>query len=125
MKGPADFGDGIGLILVQGRGHLRFSGGQCPWPAAFAAPRSGSGEAGLGALADDVAFELGQRPEDMEDELPAGGGRIDVLGDALEPDLPVCQSPDRFDEVGEGAAQPIQAPDDERIACPDVVESLI
>ncbi len=30
-------------------------------------PGSGRGEAGVGVLADEVALELGERPEDVED----------------------------------------------------------
>src|SRR5512132_1420975 len=104
MKGPADFGDRIVLILVQRHGHLRLSGSQCPWPAAFASPRSGSGQAGLGALADDVAFELGERSEDVADELPAGRGGVDRLRDRFEAYPAVIEAGDRLDEVPEGAA---------------------
>jgi hypothetical protein len=38
------------------------------------------------ALADEVAFELGQGGEDVEDELAAGGGGVDRLLQAPEPD---------------------------------------
>jgi hypothetical protein len=46
----------------------------------------GRGQPGDRALADQVAFELGQGGEDVEDELAARGGGIDRLLEAAEPD---------------------------------------
>ena len=39
--------------------------GECWWAAADASSRASSGEAGHGAIADEVAFELGERPEQI------------------------------------------------------------
>ena len=44
------------------------------------------GQSCVDALPDQVALELGQRPEDVEDELAAGGGSVILLGQALEAD---------------------------------------
>lgn len=49
---------------------------------------------GLSPFADDVALELGQGGEDMEDQLPAAGGRVDLFGQALETDSPLLQPSD-------------------------------
>ena len=42
------------------------------WPTAVAAAGPGRGQPSGGAFADEVAFELGQGGEDVEDELAAG-----------------------------------------------------
>ena len=48
----------------------------------------------LRTLADDVPLELGERPEDVEDELAAAGGRVDRLLEAAEADLPGLEGGD-------------------------------
>jgi hypothetical protein len=40
------------------------------------------------ALPDQVALELGQRPEGMEDELAAVGGSVILLGETPRADPP-------------------------------------
>jgi hypothetical protein len=71
---------------------------------------------GGGAFADEVAFELGQGGEHVEDELAAGGGGVDRLLEAPEPDAAVGQAGDDVDQVAQGAAEPIQLPDDQGVA---------
>jgi hypothetical protein len=61
-------------------------GGHDRRPAAVAAAGAGRGQPSIGAFADEVAFELGQGGEDVEDELAAGGGGVDRLLEAAEPD---------------------------------------
>ena len=70
----------------------------------------------MGALPDQVAFELGQRPEDVEDELAAAGGGVDLLLQGLEADAPLLKQGDGVDEVAQGAAKSIQPPDDQGVA---------
>jgi len=48
--------------------------------AAGAATRSRCGEAGVGALTDELTRELSQRPKDVEDKLATGCGGIDAFG---------------------------------------------
>ena len=73
----------------------------------------------MGPLADQVSLELGQGPEDVEDELPAAGGRVDRLLQAAEADLPRLEGGDRLDQVLERAPQPVELPDDEGVAGPE------
>jgi hypothetical protein len=73
----------------------------------------GGGQPGAGALADEVAFELGQSREDVEHELAAGGGGgVDRLLEAAEADPALSQAGDGIDQVPQGAAEPVQFPDD-------------
>ena len=57
--------------------------------SAFAPACGGSGQPGLGALADQVALELAQRTEHMEDEPPARRGGVDVFSQRAEADAPL------------------------------------
>ena len=65
------------------------------WSAADSSSGSGSGEPGQ----DEVAFELGERAEEVEHELAAGGGGVDVLGERPEADLAVRERGDGLDEL--------------------------
>ena len=58
-----------------------------------------SGLPGDRALADQVAFELGQGREDVEHQLAARGGGVDRLLEAAEPDFAVGQAGDGVDQV--------------------------
>lgn len=58
-----DFGDGFHGVLSTGvhlLGNGEFVGRECWWSAADASSGSGGGEAGHGAVTDEVAFELGE-----------------------------------------------------------------
>ena len=113
----ADGGD-VGLpAVVERAGQRQLLGiGQLLRPPAESPPRPRRGEPGVGPLPDQVALELGQRPEDVEDELAARGGGVDLLGQALEADPPLRQRGHHLDQVLEGAAQAIEPPDDEGVA---------
>jgi hypothetical protein len=54
-----------------------------------AAAGPGRGQPSSGAFADELAFELGQGGEHVEDELAARGGGVDCLLEAAEPDAAV------------------------------------
>ncbi len=43
----------------------------------------------MSAFADQVAFELGERGEEVKDELPARGSGVDRLLQAAETDIAV------------------------------------
>ncbi len=74
------------------RGHAR-------GPATHAASGPGGGEAGTGPLADQVALELGERSEEVEDQLAAGRGAVNVLLETAEADPTALQFSDNIKEV--------------------------
>jgi hypothetical protein len=76
------------------------------------------------AFADEVAFELGQGGEDMEDELAARRGRVDCLLQAPQPDPAVGQAGDGVDQVPQGPAEAVEFPDDEGVAGAELVQEL-
>jgi hypothetical protein len=50
------------------------------------------------ALPDQVALELVQRPEAVEDELATVGGSVLLLGQPLIADAPLGEDQDNFDQ---------------------------
>jgi len=60
----------------------------------------------------------------VENEFPAAGGGIDLLGETLKANLPVVKLGNAFNEIFEGTAKPIKPPDNEGVPVPDVVECL-
>jgi hypothetical protein len=89
-----------------------------------AATGSGRGQPSGGAFADEAAFELGQGGEHVEDELAAGGGGVDRLLQAAEPDAAVGEVGDGVDQVAQGAAEAIKLPHHEGVAGAQLVEQL-
>jgi len=59
-------------------------------------------------LSTDVPLKFRQCPKDVENEFPAGGGDVDVFGEALEANLAGLELCDAGDEVFEGAAKPVK-----------------
>ena len=95
--------------------------GRPPWrPRARAAASPAAG-----AFADEVAFELGQGGEHVEDELAARGGGVDRLLEAAEPDPAVGQAGDGVDQVPQGAAEAVELPDDQGVAGAQLVQELL
>ena len=61
----------------------------------------------------------------MKDQFPPTGGGINLFRDALKSDVPVVEMGNCFNEMFEGAAQPIQPPDNEGIPFPDILQRLL
>ncbi len=71
-----------------------------------------------------VAFEVGQGGKDVDDELAAGGGGVDRLLEAAEPDPALGQPGDGVDQVPQGAAEAVGFPDDRGVAGVQLVQDL-
>src|SRR2546422_1078536 len=80
---------------------------------------------GLRPFADDIPFEFGQGGEDVEDQLAAAGGGVDLLGQAFEADPPPLQPGDGLYKVWQRSPETIELPHDEGITRSDVVERLL
>jgi hypothetical protein len=89
-------------------------------PAALPPAGPRRGEAREGPLPDEVPLELGEGAEDVEDERPAAGRRVDGQLQALEVHPAVAQSGDRLDEVPQRPPEVIEFPDREPVAGPQV-----
>src|SRR5208337_1046901 len=68
---PADVHDGVRRVAVEHHGVPLLLAVKGAVPAAHPPAGPGGGQAGEGPRAGDVPLELGQGPEDMEDELAA------------------------------------------------------
>ena len=84
---------------------------------------AGGVQALAGALDDQLADELRQRGEDVEDQPAAGGGGVQRLVQALEADTVPAQRADDCDQVGQRPGQPVQARHDQGVAGPQVVQA--
>jgi hypothetical protein len=67
--------------------------------AALTPSSPGGRQAPHGPLTDKIALELGQGSKDVEDELPAGRGGIDGLGQGPESDLAPMELFNGLDEL--------------------------
>jgi hypothetical protein len=75
-------------------------------------------------FADEVAFELGQGGEHMEDELAARRGGVDRFLQAAEPNPMLGKAGDGVDQMPQGAAEAIQFPHDQGVTRPQLVQDL-
>ena len=89
------------------------------------APPPGGRHPFLGTFGDEVALEGRESPHHVEDEPPAGCGRVDHLGEGLEAGAALADQVQDLDEVGEGAPQAIELPHDEDIVLPETAEDLL
>ena len=78
-QGLADFSDGVALVFSKAPQLLDLLRTQHLGSAKQPATGAGSLEACMSALPDEVTLELSERTKDMEDELPATGGGINLL----------------------------------------------
>jgi hypothetical protein len=60
----------------------------------------------------------------VEDELAPGGGGVDRLLEAAEPDAALSQPGDGVDQVAQGAAEAVEFPDDQGVAGAQLVQDL-
>src|SRR3954465_1013666 len=70
---PADVLDRVHRVAVEQGGVPLLLVVEVAGPAALSPAVPSRGEAREGPLPDEIALELGQGPEDVEDELPAAG----------------------------------------------------
>ena len=61
----------------------------------------------------------------MEDELAARRGGVDRLLEAPEPDAVLSQAGDGVNQMAEGAAEPVEFPDDRGVAGAQLVKDLL
>ena len=121
-EGGADVGDGVVRVGFHRSGQGDLGGGERWFAPSPAAPGARGFEARPGALADEVALELGQGGEDVEDQLAARRRGVDMLLQAFEADAARVEGVDGIDQVREGAAEPVELPDDESVARAEVVQ---
>jgi hypothetical protein len=87
-----------------------------------AAAGLGSGHSRPGAFGDQLALELGQRPEHVQGHPPDRGGRVDTLGQRPQPDLTGHQVLDQIHEMPQGTTQTIKTPHHQNVPTAGVVQ---
>jgi hypothetical protein len=65
-----------------------------------------------------------ERAEEVEDELSAGAGGVQLLVEAAKADAVLLETRDDLDEVPQGSSQTVESPDDQGIPRPEAVEGL-
>src|SRR6266851_3687445 len=74
----------------------------------------------MSALADQFAFHLRQRGQDVKEEPAGGGCRIDPFRDRAEVGAALAQTLYKIDQGAHGAPKAIEPPHDKAIAFPHV-----
>jgi hypothetical protein len=92
--------------------------------AAVATASSCGGKPRHGALADQVALELRERAEHVEDEPAAAGRRVDALVQRTKPDVSIAELVHGVHEVDQRAAEPVQPRHHDRVALARIREGL-
>ena len=73
-------------------------------------------DAGACALGDERALELGQDADHLPHGAARGGVRVDRLGKRAELHAALLELVEHVDEIREAPAEPVELPDDQRIA---------
>ena len=112
-----DGADAFGLVGVDqqpaaARVHVEAQQRPAAGPLALA-PRGGDLVAG--ALGDDLALELGEGQQDVEDQPAHAGGRVEQLRHGHEGDLVLLEGLHEACEVEQGAAEAIDLVDDHAV----------
>ena len=90
-----------------------------------AEPAGGLGDlpAGLGALPDELALELGQGGEDVQLQLAGRGGGVDRLAQGVEREPSLFELGDDVDQMAQAATQAVKPPDHEGVASAQVIQA--
>lgn len=124
MQGLGDLAEGGGGVRQQLAGHGHLTAGQLAWAAALMTTGPRRVETGVRAFADEGPLKLGERREEMKDKLAPRGGGVHRFLQAFETDRPVPQGVHEADQVHEGPAEPVKAPDDQHVAGAGIGERL-
>ena len=121
-----DLGDREGAIAEKRLGELYVFGvvklGRLP-PAV--AVLSVGGDAGAGAFRHDLTFHLREGGDDGEHGFADGAAGVDAFGEAEQLDFKGMKALDEVDQVGDAAAEPVEAPDDEGVVGAQGIEEAV
>ena len=81
-------------------------------------------QARTGSFPDQIAFELGESPEQMKDQSASGCRRVDILGDGAETNTLGLQLCDDLDQMFHRPTETIELPDRQRVAVPGITNGL-
>src|SRR5579875_1040753 len=98
-------------------GHGRF-------PTALRASLQCCIQSSTGAFHDQLPLHLGKARHHMEEEATGWSARVDAVSDAHEVHAVPLKAAHKIDELLDAAAEPVELPDDECVAIPELVERL-
>ena len=78
-----------------------------------------------GAFPNELTFELGQGPEDVEDQPATWPAGVDRLGEAHERHPTSLQVPDALDEVLEGPSEAVESPNHDGVPRSNLGEQVV
>src|SRR5271166_5696196 len=129
--GLGDLGDGVQPLAIRSGGmvHALDGGGLSGAQLGLAAPGAAAGAGGVqalaGALDDQLALELIDRAEDMEDEPPGRRGRVDLLLQDDQADAALAQLAGEREQVLQRPHRAGQPGDDQHVAFAQVGQRLV
>ncbi len=116
-------GNAAGLICHQVLGIAQPFQRHYSWPATVAAAGTSRREPLVHALADQIAFHLGERCLDLE-EGPAGrSGGVKRGLEGTETNASTLELVDKPDQLARTPSKPIEVQHDENIAAPEVIKT--
>ncbi len=119
----ADHGNAAGLVCHQVLGVAQPFQRHHPGPATLAAAGASRRQPFVHALADQVAFHLGERRLNLQ-KGPAGGSRGVERGvKGAKTNAPALELVDKPDQLAGTPPKPIEIQDDENIAVPEIIET--
>jgi hypothetical protein len=124
---PETLGDVADVVVAVGHerlDHHEVLFGDLDGAAAGLATGTSGLEARHRAFTDEVAFELSQAREEVEDELAGGRAGIDLLGERDEPDTASFEVVHDAHEIRQRAAEAIETPHHQSIPLAQCLESV-
>ena len=117
--------EALHIAVLPRKTHLAQSGripGAQPGVAADTPFGARAGQPGLGAFADQGAFELGGGAQHLERELTLWGGCVDRVLERTEKGTLCLQPLDYLQEMRQRPRKPVDPHDDQRVALADPFE---
>src|SRR5258708_38175280 len=105
MQCLADIGDRVALVVIEGlrEDDLLWRVDRLgAWPTTVPTTCPCGCKACLSAFTDQIALKLGQRPEDVKDQLSRAGGGVDALRKPPESDAGLVQRGEGPGQMHEG-----------------------
>jgi hypothetical protein len=122
-EGSADRGLG-GPVLERRRHRGELLGVDTGGAAAMPTATPCRGQSGLDPFLDQRAFELRERPENVEQQLALRRGGIHLLGQRTKGDATLLQIGHRGQQMRQRSAEPVQLPDHQAVARSDESQRL-
>ena len=108
VQGGAPDADGLGdgvhdvfTRCVHLPGNRELLGGHDCWTPPMATPGASGIQTCLGALANELPLELGQRAEDVKDQAPTGSRSVDAFGQGAKSDPSLVEFTHRVDQMSQ------------------------